>query len=804
MHGEGASKPIYAGFFMVTAATLMYEILLTRIFSVTMWYHYAFVAISVALFGMTVGAMLVFFFPTYFIPQRTKYHLALASLLFAVAIVLSFLTHLSIPFLIDRSIAGLYSVALTYSAISVPFVFSGVCACLALTRFPQQVSKLYAADLAGAAAGCILLIFTLKITDGPTAVFVVACFAAVGAVLFAGGVGLGKLRNTALVCALFLASFAAVHTVLANEQLPLLRLLWVKGQFEQRPLYEKWNSFSRIRVYGSLTTPQKPLGWGLSDTYPSERKVRQLNLDIDAGAGTILTGFDGHLQDLEHLKYDITSLAYYIRQDAKVLAIGAGGGRDILTALVFGQKAVSGIEINENIIDAVNQRFGDFTGHLDQNPRVTFVNDEARSYIARSRDRFDVIQVSLIDTAAATAAGAFVLTENTLYTTEAWKLFLEHLNPNGILTVSRWYFRDRPGEVYRLTALARASLQQLGIENPRKHIIIVRHMQGGAFGAYGTGTMLVSKEPFSDKDLATLEEITHKMQFELVLSPGFALESTFATIASADDVDSFLARFPINVAAPTDDSPFFFHMLRFRDIFRPELWVLGLNTFNMEAVFVLGTLLLVVVGLTVLCILTPLMLKTQRAMLRGALSLSTFFVCIGLGFMLVEISQMQRLIVFLGHPTYGLSVVLFALLLSGGLGSFATQKVSNSGMRSRAIIRLSLLLVALALFGKFTPYAIGLFQAATTPLRILVATAILFPLGLFMGMAFPLGMKLASTKCASLAPWFWGINGATSVCASVIAVVIAMSAGISASFWTGFASYAIALVAFVQASKGGS
>ncbi len=179
-----------------------------------------------------------------------------------------------------------------------------------------------------------------------------------------------------------------------------------------------------------------------------------------------------------------------------------------------------------------------------------------------------------------------------------------------------------------------------------------------------------------------------------------------------------------------------------------------------------------------------------------------FFSVIGFGFMLVEISQMQRLIVFLGHPTYGLSVVLFALLLSSGLGSFSTWRIGDLGTSTPAVVRLFLLLCALTVFGTLTPYLIDAFRGSITMLRILVATVILLPLGFFMGMAFPLGMKIASTKSPSLTPWLWGINGATSVCASVLAVVIALSSSISASFWTGLASYVIAFIGFVWASRG--
>ena len=793
-------KQSYAGIFMVALATLMYEILLTRIFSVTMFYHFAFMAISLAMFGMSVGAILVYLLPQYFSEERAKYQLSLSALIFSLSIVISFLLHLLI--LISTTVFTLsplifwFIMALLYIVLSVPFIFSGICICLALTKFPRQVSKLYAFDLLGAAAGCILLIYILKITDGPTAVFAVAFLAGTSSAFFAADAKHKKLMGIAITFSLICAAFTCVHTALVLKQSPLLRLKWVKGKLESRPIYEKWNSFSRIRVWGTPDIPTRPYAWGLSSTYRSEKKIRQLHMNLDAYAATPLTAFDGKLNDLEHLKYDITNIVHYLKSDAETLVVGSGGGRDVLSALLWKQKAVTAVEINEDIIDTVNQRFGDFTGHLDRYPQVTFVSDEARSYIARQTKRFDIIQVSLIDTFAATASGAFVLTENALYTVEAWKIFLEHLTPGGILTFSRWYFIDSPGAAYRLTSLARVSLAQLGVKDPRKHVILVRNMRKGE--KYGVGTILVSSEPFSDEALDTLNQIVNQMKFELVLTPKFSIDSTFETIASDKDFDKFTATFPIDITAPTDDSPFFFNMFRLKNIFSKNTagYMPGFLNFNMRAVYILGSLLIIVTSLTVLCILCPLILTTTKATLKGTLPLFIFFACIGFGFMLVEISQMQRLIIFLGHPTYSLSVVLFSLLVSSGLGSYLTQKIEIPGMTGAAIRRLLLLLCVLVIFGIFTEHFMSTFQQSATIIRILVASGILFPIGLFMGMAFPLGMKIASARTKSLTPWLWGINGATSVCASVLAVAIALNSGISSSFWTGFFCYTIGVISF--------
>jgi hypothetical protein len=794
----------YAGLFMVALATLLFEVLLTRIFSVTMWYHFAFMAISVAMFGMTLGALLVYVFPVFFTQQRAKHHLAFSALAFALSIVFSFLTHLSIPFFGFDPPGGMtltwaYSIALTYVVLSMPFLFSGICVSLALTKFPRHVSKLYAADLAGAALGCIFLIVVLHFTDGPNAVIVTAFLASLGGLSFALNAGSGRWTKITITCTVILGAFAAMNGVMVARNSPWLNLMWVKGRLETRPLYEKWNSFSRVQVYYDPASATKIYAWGLSPVYQPDRPARALFMNIDVTAGTILSYYDGDQRPLEYLKYDVTNIVHYIKREASVLVVGTGGGRDVLSALVFGQKSVLGIEINRDIIHVVNGPFGDFTGHLDRIPRVTFVNDEARSYIARSHQQFDIIQVSLIDTWAATAAGAFVLCENSLYTVEAWNVFLDHLSPGGVLSFSRWYMANRPLEMYRLTSLACASLKRRGVASSRNHLVIMRHLEGNS--GTGIGTLLVSRAPFSDGELDSLEEIARRMKFDLVLSPRTTLDPTLSAIASGENLKGFISRYPWNISAPTDDSPFFFNTLRLRDVFNSSRWRVGAKDANFAAVRVLAVLLIIVIMLTFLCIIIPLVLTTKKVTLKGTLPLFIFFACIGLGFMLIEISQIQRLSIFLGHPTYGLSVGLFALLLSSGLGSITTWRIGAKGFMRSIIGRFALLIGLLIIFGLLTPTVIPCFQSSATMVRILVAIGLLLPLGVFMGMAFPLGMKIASSLSSTLTPWLWGINGAMSVSASVLAIAIALNYGITTSFWTGSFCYLIAVLSFVWAGR---
>jgi len=786
----GAS--VYSGLFAVTLATLMLEILLTRIFSVILWYHFAFVAVSVALFGMTLGAVIVHLAPRYFAGPALASRLAGASLLFGVTAVAALALALSVKFSPPQLNHALLALGPLYLLVAVPFTFSGIVVSVVLTRFPSRVNRLYAADLLGAAAGCIAIVVLLDLLDAPSAVIAVGAIAVMGGVAFSLGTPAGALRAAAALSALALIGFAAL-----NSHGRLLRVRWLKGKPAGRVLYERWNSFSRIAV-----TPRGRLPIALCGANcPRGYRVSQKGLDIDASASTVLTHFDGDLKPLGYLPYDISAAAHWLRPGAEVLVIGIGGGRDILTALAMRQRSVTGVELNPNIVAAVNGRYGAFTGHLDRVPNVRFVTDEARSWIDRSHRRFDIIQCSLIDTWAATAAGAFVLSENSLYTREAWVSILNHLTDRGIFSVTRWYVARKPGEMLRCLSLARASLAQLGVPDARRHLAIIRLRAASLprwSGGHGLATLLVSRAAFTAADVRRLEDYARRVGFEIVLSPRVCRQEQLARLLSAPRLRDFTDGFSLDLSPPTDDRPFFFNMLRLRD------WAAaqstrqgGKATMNLQAVSVLGSLLVVTIGLAAFFIVVPLAL-TQRRDRYSVRSLAPgllFFAAIGLGFMLVEISQMQRLVVFLGHPVYGLSVVLFALLGASGLGSLAAGSVAverRGQWRIAAIM--GALLALLALFGAITPALTQAARAWPTSQRIALAVALLAPIGFLMGAPFPLGMELASRSLARSvgAPptaWLWGINGATSVVASVAAVALALAVGISATFFVGVACY---------------
>ena len=794
-----AKRKDYIGLFFVTLATLVFQTLLSRIFSVTMWYHYAFVAISVAMFGMTFGAMLVYLLPHRFPVEKTDNILARSSLWFSITIIFAYLAHASLPFSrIHSNFIVVFSLFLNYSIIAIPFIFSGICVSLVLTRFPKQVNKLYAVDLAGAGLGCLLLIAILSITEGPTAVVLTAIIAGIGSLFFAQSDK--KLFKRILIIVTIMLAFATISHISVIYQKSILRPVWVKGEFEERPMYEKWNTFSRIKVMGDTLAMEKPFTWGISSKWKDSLRIHQLKLDIDANAATWITNFEHDSSKLRFLEYDVTNVAHYLRHNIDVMVVGAGGGRDLLSALYFGQKSVTGVEINDAIFDVLRKRFGDFSCHVADDPRVHLVNDEARSYAARIKDTFGLLQVSLIDTWAATTAGAYVLSENALYTVEAWKIFFDRLTSDGIISFSRWKMNNSLSEQYRTVSLAAASLRESGIDNPRAHIVVISNIakeQEESKVLPAIGTILISKKEFTKIDLDTLDSLAARMNFSIDLSPRKMVDEMYEKVINPEKYAAFFDSYPLNLFAPRDENPFFFQILKFSSLFNGRA-VVGSGDFNYSAVYLLATLILIVALLTFVCIIVPLIISRKKFNLKGAGMYFPYFAGIGLGFMFVEISQMQRLIVFLGHPVYGLSVLLFSLLVSSGIGSFFSSFLKT---RMSQGIALAVLVGVAIIFGELTPHIVANFQSETTAFRIFIAVSMIMPLGFFMGMPFPIGMKSALSFNNSIAPWLWGINGAMSVMASTLAVAISIGAGISVSYWTGIVAYIIAISSYIYISR---
>ncbi len=791
---------LFAGVFLISFSILQAELVLTRVFSVTLWYHFAFVAVSVALLGMATGGVRVYRRGAV-ADADVPGALAREARRFSLAMVGALLILLGVPFIYRISLGAVVSLVLIYGGVALPFYFGGALLALLFRARAREIGLIYAADLAGAGSGALLTVPLLNAVSAPTALVVAAAVGAVASILFARsapGSGGAAARSAGSDTRRGLALAAALSLVaILGETTPLLRIDFAKDQVERGLLAERWNALSRITV-GPWGTPT----WGVSERYKGP-KPETLWMKIDSEAGTPITRWDGDVAKVEALRYDITAFAYHFRQGQKTLVIGPGGGRDVLTALIMGARSVTAVEINPAIVETVRDQFGDFTGHLYDDPRVTIALGEGREYLRRSSERFDMIQASLIDTWAASAAGAYVFSEANLYTREAFGEYLDRLTDEGILTVSRWHFKDLPTETLRMTGLAVRALLDRGVADPAAHIILVKRTTWDwayrlAEPRDGIGTILVKRTPFRPEEIAHARQLAEALDFQILLAPGGGGDPLFERLVASRDPEGFGRSYAVDVSPPTDERPFFFYTLRLRDL--PK-WIgsqrveQGVMQNNVRAVFVLGALLLIVLVLSIGFLILPLLSRSDGAREIPPPPALAYFAALGLGFILIEIPLIQRLILYLGHPLYALSVVLSALLIGAGAGSLLCSRLSIAAAR-RAVVALA---GALALASVAIPPVLGATLGAGTAARIGLSVAAIFAIGVGCGIPFPLGVRLLGTEGERWIPWMWGINGAFSVLASVLATALAMSFGFGAPFAVGVASYAVAAVLVFRA-----
>lgn len=794
----------YGGLFLVTASTLMLQVIQTRILSVIAWYHLAFFAISMAMFGLTAGAVWVYLRRDRFTAATLSHDLATAAAAFGVTTALCLAAQLTLAPSLTFSVTAIVVWAELAAILAVPFFFSGIVVSLALTRSPYPIGRVYGVDLLGAAAGCLGVLLLISHTDGPSAVLWVGAIAAAAATLFAGaGLG-GKPAHPGPFTALLqrrktILGALVMAAVVNGLTMHGLQPLFIKDYVEQRDgslLYEGWNSFSRI-VATPIPRKEPPRLWGPSPTWTQEERIEQRNLNIDGVTGTTMYRFDGDLDKVGFLKYDVTNLAHFLPGRHTAAIIGVGGGRDVLSARVFGKQAITGVEINPIFVTLLTRTpgFADFAG-LGTLENTTLVVDEARSWFARTRRSFDLIQMSLIDTWAATGAGAFTLSENGLYTTEAWTLFLRRLSPEGIFTVSRWYSPEDVDEAGRMISLAVAALLELGVAEPRRHLFV-------ATTGYGIATLVLARSPLSGRDLRVLEETAAAYRYPVLVSPHADPSSAVLRgIASATDRAALrrsIAGLPLDLTPPTDDRPFFFNQLPVGnpvDMLRTLLSLRsqGVQLGNALALMTLLVILLVSVGLVAATIVVPLRPAIREVGRRLVLGGTAYFVLIGLGFMTVEIALLQRMSVFLGHPVYALSIVLFSLILATGAGSLVSDRAPLDSVPKLAgwAALTGGYLVSLP---AWLPGLLSALEGAPLAARAGLCVAAIAPAGLLMGFGFPTGMRLVTAVDSRPTPWFWGINGAAGVLAACLAIFISIAFGISVNFVIGAICYLLLIPA---------
>ena len=753
----GQKSYIYLGVFLISCSTLMMELILTRIFSVKLYYHYAFMVISLALLGSGASGVYIFLLPELFKREHLERHLCLFSFWFAASIPAVLWLILQLDFELSFEPLIILRVFLLYSIPAVPFFLGGVCLSLAMTHLCQEISRVYFFDLAGAGFGCLLVIPLLNRLGGPSALLSLSLVAALACYLFAKSLP-GKIRWLPVGFVLLIVALFAY----SNKQ-SFLTIRHVKGRNEGPVLFSKWNSFSRITVVQVKQNPQNT--W----------------IIMDGDAGTQMPNFQGDLRRWGYLRNRISSLAYHLRPNAECLIIGPGGGMDVLTALVFGCPHVTGVEINPiTVNDIMRGAFKDFTGGLYDLPQVRVVVDEGRSFIRKEERQYDVIQATLVDTWAATAAGAFVLTENNLYTVEAFKDYLSKLRPDGILTITRWNL-DPPQQDLRLVSITRSAMAEMRLCNPDRSMMVIRESRGREAVECN---FLFKKSGFSDAEVERVETVSKRNGFDILYTPHTRLDNPFTRLITTANPQAFCDSYRFNVAATRDNSPFFFHTVRLKDLWRSFFlpWESKKTNIGMLVLFLVFVIALLLV---LLFIFVPLFL-TPRRLARQPIKPGylIYFVCLGLGFILVEMTLVQRLILFLGQPVYALSVVLFSILLFSGLGSFVSSRFLNLKLE-RNIRRVCLLISVLVLaYIALLPAILYEFVGLSIFPKVLLASGFLFPLSFCMGMPMPLGIYRLKIRCSVMVPWAWGVNGSASVLGSIAAVLIAASWGFNQALLT--------------------
>jgi spermidine synthase len=761
---------IFWGTALVSLSVLMLELSLTRLFSATMYYHFAFMAISLALFGSGASGVFIYIVQNNLPQEKTAKWLSIFAILFSLSVVLALYVIFSNPLTLDDTGENYRRLVKVYLATSLPFFFAGCAITLAITRLAKDISRLYLFDLAGAALGCLLLIPVLNSIGAINTVIAVSAIAAVGALLFAAS---SQGNRAVMACAVVL-TLGLTGLAVYNTQTQAIDIRQSKGMEETRVLFSKWNSFSRITVEGDMN--------------------QHIEIKIDADAATGIVPDGGDIERHQYQRSSIAALAYQLKPNANVAIIGPGGGYDVSAALVFDARHITAVEINPIIaLDIMSsERFKKYNGGIYQHPKVQLEVDEGRSFIRRSSDRYDVLQATMVDTWAATAAGAFSLTENNLYTVEAFKDYATHLTDDGIFTMTRWYF-EPPDQLLRLLSLTRAMMQDLNISNPERHIMLVRDVSTNSDRT--PATFLFKKSEFTDAEVKTIEELAGQNKFQLLYTPLTQPDNVFTKMIKAANPADVWNAFETNVNPTYDNNPFFFNSIRMSNL-QGALTGVGEWQKTNLGTFVLFALFAITSVLVLLFIIGPLLFVRSRTMTgekSGRMSYLFYFACLGAGFIIVEVAMIQKFILFLGHPVYALAVILFSLLTFSALGSYLSGRLDESRVKQTLVKLIGVLVVMVFVYILLLPPIFYGLVWLPHPARIVIAVLLMAPLALLMGMPMPIGIKLLSKSAPQIIPWAWGVNGATSVMGSVGALVIAILTGFNQALIVGAGLYLLAL-----------
>lgn len=674
--------------------------------------------------------------------------------------------------------------ALLSLTLFLPFLCAGIMITRIFAARSDWIASLYAADLAGAGLGCATIIPLIWTITPP------GCVMASGALFALAGLRVAWRHArpvfVALVGLLVVAGAGALRATALPDPVPEpLKFMGRYDPKEQSVVHTRWSPVFRIDVMDSPLDPDVKM------------------IMHDGQFGSALHRFDGDLTRLAAFEGNSRSFPFaVVGRDARVLVIGAAGGHELLTALYFGAAHVTGVELNPATVELLTDRFADFTGHLAENPRVTLVNAEGRSYLKRTGGEYDLIWLVAPDTYAAmnaASSAAYVLSEGYLYTVEMIEEALAHLAPDGILCAQfgEAAFADKPNRTTRYVATAREALRRRGVDEFGRHVVVLTSPD-----IMTLSTILLKATPFTEAELTRLAAAFPRVAgTQPRWVPGRRADPgpvTNAITLSDDALPRWLAAHSYVVGPVTDDSPFFWHFAWFRDaVHAPDPSIDPEDSTGERVLLVL--LAFVVVFAAAMLLLPFAVLGAQWRALPYKGWAAVYFAALGVGFMFFEVPLIQMLTLFLGYPSYSLSVTLFALLLSTGAGSLASARYPRHARTLLVLVGVLALLVACYRFA--WPPLVARLIGSGLPIRVLASVAVVAPLGFVLGAFMPLGLGriagLATTEREYVA-WAWAVNGFFSVISSVASTILAMAIGFNAILLTALAVYAVAVAAMTR------
>ncbi len=767
----------YAGIFLLCFSTLLLELSLTRVLSVTLWYHFGFLVISTALLGFGASGVTLALWRRLRDGMPLDRSLSVLALLFGMTTVAGFWLQQHIPFdpfSLLSDLSQLWLMPLFLLTVLVPFFFAGLALGLLFTRGSASVNRLYAFDLLGAGLGCGAVALALPLFGGAGAVVFAAMVATLASLIF----GWKEARRVALGAGALAVAFLMLASV-AETALPLT-ITANKRSRAFKPTYSAWNTFSRIDLFDipkskDHTRPEVVLR---IDAGTASTSIPNLEPDFHSVAATLTkpTDFD-------------SQVAYLGRKTPRVLIIGSGAGQEVLDAVQYGAGKVTAIEINPIIADVIEHRFKNRWGGLFDRPEVQLVTAEGRSFVRRSHDTYDAIISEHTISNSAIASGALALTENYVLTREAFEDCYDHLSPNGII-----FFTRPQNQIPRLFATGREVLQAHGVTDLGAHFYAFGGRPGAdpqksRFNRFFAG-FLIKKAPFTDDEVRAISAFlgvdTPKGDVAALYTPLDPQTGTiYQQLLKATDVTTVYANSTDMIAPATDNQPFFNQHTRWSsigwhtigDLFHQgKMARMALEDRPVAEVTLIVLLAQTTLIAGILIVLPLLCFKRQdlRAPDRGRMLV--YFAGLGLGFIFIEVVFLQHFTLFLGQPIYTFAVVLAGLLVFTGLGAYLSDRL---GVAPRARVRFIIpaLLMLLAATAWLTP---AIFYAALgLPLfaRATLALAVIAPLGIMLGMPFPTGLRLVAAEAPALVPWAWGINGFFTVIGTILASMFAMIFG---------------------------